>query len=92
MSKDKYKSRILFDQHMIEFCRNKFHKVNWTEQLRKVSGDSLSRNSFMLMLSNAMFLKNSYILEQINVQYQDDISIGRSTKKEQLVDFFRKIQ
>ena len=88
MSKDKYKSRILFDQHMIEFCRMKFHEVNWTESLRKVAGDSLRRNSFMLMLSNAMFLKNSYILEQINVQYQDDISIGRSTKREQLIEFF----
>ena len=88
MSKDKYKSRILFDQHMIEFCRRKFHEVNWTEPLRNVAGDSLRRNSFMLMLSNAMFSKGSFILEQINVQYQDDISIGRSTKREQLVDFF----
>ena len=88
MSMDKYKSRILFDQHMIEFCRRKFHEVNWTEPLRKVSGDSLRTNSFMLMLSNSMFLKGSLILEQINVQYQDDISIGRSTKREQLVDFF----
>ena len=88
MSKDKHKSRILFDQHMIEFCRKKFHEVNWTEPLRNVAGDCLRRNSFMIILSNAMLLKNASILEQINVQYQDDISIGRSTKREQLVEFF----
>ena len=88
MSHYKCKSRVLFDQHMIEFVRRKFHEINWTEPLRKVAGDSLRSNSFMLMMSNAIFFINSFTLEQINIQYQDDVSISRPEKKEQLLQFF----
>ena len=42
----------------------------------------------MLMMSNAIFFINSFTLEQINIQYQDDVAIGRPEKKEQLLQFF----
>ena len=54
MAQNKYKSRILFDQHMLEVGKQKFHEKNWKEPLRKVAGDTLRNNSFLLMLSNAM--------------------------------------
>ena len=90
MAQNKYKSRILFDQHMIEVGKHKFHEKNWKEPLRKVAGDTLITNSFMHILSNAMIPNMWYneFFAQFTIQYIGDVAVYRTKTKKQLVEFF----
>ena len=85
--------RVLFNQHMIDFGRRKYHaNNNWTEPLRIVVGvgEFLQTNSFMHMMSKAMHPFCSNIYYQFELQYYGDTAVFRSKKKEQLVNFFKK--
>ena len=76
--------RVLFNQHMIDFGRKKYHaNNNWTEPLRTVFGVSefLQTNSFMYMMSKAMYPFSSNIYYQFELQYYGDTAVVRSKKK-----------
>ena len=88
MGKIEYKSRILFNQHMIEFGRRQCCETNWTELLGNIAGDTFSNNAFMNMMSKSMYLTSSKteFSKQFNIQYQGDVTISKT--KEKLVKFF----
>ena len=74
--------RVLFDQHMIDFGRRKFHaNANWTEPLRTVVGEFLQNNSFMNMMSKAMYTSSSNIYYQVKLQHYSDTAVVRSEKR-----------
>ena len=84
-------NRVLFDQHMIEFGHSKTHaKANWTEPLRIVVGDFLQRNSFLHMISKAMYAHFFDVHYQFQLQYYGDTAIVNKEKKTKLVNFFIK--
>ena len=84
-------NRVLFDQHMIEFGHSKTHaKANWTEPLRIVVGDFLQRNSFLHMISKAMYAHSFDVHYQFQLQYYGDTAIVNKEKKTKLVNFFIK--
>ena len=74
--------RVLFNQHMIDFGRRKYHANNdWREPLRTVVGEFLQTNSFMYMMSKAMYPFSSNIYYQFELQYYGDTAVLRSKKK-----------
>ena len=74
--------RVLFNQHMIDFGRRKYHANNdWTEPLRTVVGEFLQTNSFMYMMSKAMYPFSSNIYYHFELQYYGDTAVVRSKKK-----------
>ena len=76
--------RVLFNQHMIDFGRRKYHaNNNWTEPLKTVVGvgEFLQTNSFMYMMSKAMYPFSSNIYYQFELQYYGDTAVVRSKKK-----------
>ena len=76
--------RVLFNQHMIDFGRRKYHaNNNWTEPLKTVVGvgEFLQTNSFMYMMSKAMYPFSSNIYYQFELQYYGEKAFVTNEKR-----------